>query len=376
MFGRDRYNEHEDSAAGGGLGGRIRSWRRRRFKKSSKSLSDRRWASRLIRRLAVVVGLFALVLFAIPRIVGEKEACGSPEHFSEYASELDQPLPLAFAPPADASVISRTDSQIAFSSNRDGDWELYVMNADGSGQTRLTFDEGLDDSPSWSPDGRRIAFTSRRDGNSEIYVMDADGSSQRRLTFQDGSDWHPRWSPLGDQIAFTSARDGTTEVYTVNPDGGAPERVTGQRGNWESRASWSPDGSQLAFFQSDKNRRSIGGITVADGDGRNATRLTFNRYADNEPTWSPNGSQIAFVTTVRGHPVVCVMDIDGKNQKRITLTLENHTNPAWSPDGSLIAFTAKIGETYSIFLIESDGSNPRRLTIGAGHNKMPAWSPS
>ena len=89
-----------------------------------------------------------------------------------------------------------------------------------------------------------------------------------------------------------------------------------------------------------------------------------------------NGSQIAFVTTVRGHPVVCVMDIDGKNQKRITLTLENHTNPAWSPDGSLIAFTAKIGETYSIFLIESDGSNPRRLTIGAGHNKMPAWSPS
>ncbi len=374
MFGRDYYDEHENRESG--LAGGLQSWRRRRSRRSSKSLSDGRWAFRLTRRLVVVVGIFAVGVFALPYIFGEKESCGSPEHFAEYASELDPPLPLAFAPPADSSVISRTGSQIAFSSNRDGDWEIYVMNADGSGQTRLTFDDGLDDSPSWSPDGLQIAFTSRRHGNSEIYVMDADGANQRRLTVHDSSDWHPRWSPLGDRIAFTSTRDGSTEVYTVSPDGGTTERVTGQRGDWEARASWSPDGSQMAFFQSDKDRRWIGGITVADGDGGNAARLTFNRHFDNEPTWSPDGSQIAFVTTVRGHPVLCVMDTDGSNQRRITLTLENHSNPAWSPDGSYIAFTARIDEIFNIFLIESDGSNPRRLTIDAGHNKMPAWSPS
>ncbi len=85
-------------------------------------------------------------------------------------------------------------SRIAFSSDRDGNYEIYVMNADGSGQTRLTDNEALEWFPTWSPDGRRIAFSSDRDGNWDIYVMNADGSGQTRLTDNEGWDLLPSWS--------------------------------------------------------------------------------------------------------------------------------------------------------------------------------------
>src|SRR5207248_3000848 len=98
--------------------------------------------------------------------------------------------------------------QIAFTSGRDGNDEIYVMNADGSGQVNLTNNPALDQVPAWSPDGSKIAFTSGRDGNDEIYVMNADGSSQVNLTNTPGYDEVPLWSPDGTKIVFLSDRDG------------------------------------------------------------------------------------------------------------------------------------------------------------------------
>ena len=102
----------------------------------------------------------------------------------------------------------RRVGQIAFTSERDGNWEIYVMNADGTGERRLTSSAGDDMLPVWSPDGSRIAFTSTRDGNGEVYVMNADGSDQTNLTNHPGADGGPRWSPDGTRIAFTTDRDG------------------------------------------------------------------------------------------------------------------------------------------------------------------------
>jgi hypothetical protein len=108
---------------------------------------------------------------------------------------------------AQATATARAQAgRIAFASNRDGNWEIYVMNADGSGQINLTNNPADDGVPSWSPDGRRIAFVSNRDGNLEIYVMNADGSSGQinRLTNNPADDVVPSWSPDGRRIAFDS----------------------------------------------------------------------------------------------------------------------------------------------------------------------------
>ncbi|MEE8369222.1 MAG: hypothetical protein V3S00_00470, partial [Dehalococcoidia bacterium] len=114
-----------------------------------------------------------------------------------------------FGATAAAPAQAQETGKIAFVSDRDGNLEIYAMNADGSGQTNLT--GGSD--PAWSPDGSRIAFTSDRDGNGEIYSMEADGSGLTRLTNNPAFDGASAWSPDGSRIAFTSRRDGNLEVY-------------------------------------------------------------------------------------------------------------------------------------------------------------------
>jgi TolB protein len=109
--------------------------------------------------------------------------------------------------------------QIVFGSSRDGDFEIYVMNADGSAVRRLTRSPGLDVRPAWSPDGKRIAFTSNRDGNYEIYVMDADGSRLHRITNHPDRDDYAAWHPDGRRLAIVSERAGRSDLYLIDvPD--------------------------------------------------------------------------------------------------------------------------------------------------------------
>jgi hypothetical protein len=124
------------------------------------------------------------------------------------------------------SAWSPDGTEIAFSSDRDGNYEIYVMNADGSDQIRLTNNSANDRFPAWSPDGTEIAFSSDRDGDFEIYVMNADGSDQIRLTNNSANDDYPAWSPDGTKITFSSDRDGNHEIYVMNADGSDQIRLT------------------------------------------------------------------------------------------------------------------------------------------------------
>ena len=273
------------------------------------------------------------------------------------------------------TIVPQTHSRIVFASNRDGNDEIYVMNPDGSGQTRLTDNSAADGSPSWSPDGHRIVFHSGRDGNADIYVMNADGSGQTRLTDNRAADGSPSWSPDGHRIAFTSTRDENYNIYVMNADGSDQTRLTNNPA-WDFSPSWSPDGRRIAFTS---NRDENYNIYVMNADGSDQTRLTNNPAWDFSPSWSPDGRRIAFISTRDGNPEIYVMNADGSDQMRLTDNPASDSRPSWSPDGCRIVFQSNrddpdpndritINDIYVMNVCET------RLTNNSGSNGAPSWS--
>ena len=190
--------------------------------------------------------------------------------------------------------------RIAFVTDRDGNPEIYVMNADGTDQTRLTTNPASDSYPTWSPDpsdAARIAFTSTRDGDPEIYVMHADGTDQTRLTFSAGVDQRPDWHPQGERIAFESFRDGNYELYAMDADGGRLTRLTFHRAP-DTEASWKPNGKSLAFSSGQAGAADIFAFrTNRQGRRRHPRgrhRLIRDDRDNHNPAWAPDGRQMAF----------------------------------------------------------------------------------
>ncbi|MCE2396148.1 PD40 domain-containing protein [Candidatus Poribacteria bacterium] len=229
-------------------------------------------------------------------------------------------------------------ARIAFGSDRDGNPEIYVMDADGRNQQRLTENLNNDWSPSWSPDDKRIAFVSNRDGhfNYEIYVIDADGGNEQRLTNNPDEDKFPSWSPDGKRIVFSARRAGhfenkfaiTEEIYVMDADGRNQQRLTENLfSDWYP--SWSPDGKRITFASDRKGDLQNFEIYVMDANGRNQQRLTNNRHQDWKPSWSPDGKRIAFSSQRDGNYEIYVMDADGENQRNLTNNSHSDGSPAW-----------------------------------------------
>ena len=236
------------------------------------------------------------------------------------------------------------DSKIAFTSDRDGNAEIYVMNADGSNQTRLTNNTTGDWGPAWSPDGARIAFTSDRDDNWAIYVMNTDGSNQARLTNNTTGDWWPAWSPDGTRIAFSSARDGNWAIYVMNSDGSNQTQLTAA--DWGP--AWSPDGSRIAFAS---DQGATAEIYVMNADGSNQTRLTENPASDYKLAWSPDSTRIAFTSERDGNREIYVINADGSNPTRLTNNTAGDWWPAWSP--ILVPAPTPITPEYTSIQVDS-----------------------
>jgi Tol biopolymer transport system component len=256
------------------------------------------------------------------------------------------------------------NGRIAFDSRRDGAPEIYVMSADGSGQTNLTQNEAFDAWPAWSPDGTRIAFETLRDGDREIYVMNADGSAQANLTNHPGLDGSAAWSPDGTRIAFVSFRDGNFEICVMNADGSGQVNLTNHPA-LDGAPAWSPDGSRIAFAS---ERDGIREIYVMDADGSGQTRLTNDTYFDSLPDWSPDGTRIAFHSE-RGDLDIYVMNADGSDP---TLLIPSAADPSWSPDGTRIAFL----RGTDIHAANADGSAQVNLTNTPTFDGAPHWGPA
>jgi len=291
---------------------------------------------------------------------------------------------------AKTAVAVAGGGEIAFYSERDGDAEIYLMNDDGSNQRPLTDNDVDDVCPAWSPDGTQLLFvTARHDPNPgscfpecryEIYVMNADGTDQRRLTEDAANDFHPIWSPDGAQIAFVSDRDGNNEIYVMDADGGNPRRLTDEPAA-DMRPFWSPDGTQIVF---NSERDGNWEIYLMDADGSNQRRLTEGSEWELFPAWSPDGTEIAYfmAPSGSGRPDVYVMAAPSgtgtsvPNARQLTNHPRVDEDPAWSPDGTQIAFQSSRDGNFEIYVMEADGSNQRRLTDDPGGDYWPAWRPS
>jgi Tol biopolymer transport system component len=205
-----------------------------------------------------------------------------------------------------------------------------VMNADGSDPLDLTDLADVSDGfPAWSPDGSQIAFTSRRDGNNEIYLMDPYGHNLKRLTFNPTDDFAPAWSPDGKQLAFLSDRDAQTGVYSIyimNAAASWVKRLTNDGGN-DYTPAWSPDGSTIVFRSDHNGQADLYSVSV---DGTNLTNLT-NTPKSNEwsPSWSPDGTLIAFQTDRDGNWEIYTMQANGADPVNFTNNPADDEMPYW-----------------------------------------------
>lgn len=258
------------------------------------------------------------------------------------------------------------DLRIAFDSTRDGDNEIYAINADGTELLRLTYDPARDVGPRWSPDGRSIVFTSDRDGDSEVYVMDALGANLRRLTNDPAEDVDPRFSPDGSRIAWASGRAGSLDIHVMGVDGSNVRRVTDHPGD-EKAPAFSPDGRRIVFeaqIDSRGDPRAVDLYVVdLEGDGE-PRRLNDALTYDAEPDWSPDGSRIAFSSAREDewNREIRVMNADGSGERNLTRAAGMDWSPRWSPDGSKILFRSDRAGAPDLYVMDADGSNLRRVT--------------
>lgn len=273
---------------------------------------------------------------------------------------------------------------LAFVSERDGNPEIYRMNADGTGLARLTNHPGSDIDPAWSPDGKRIAFVSDRDGSPNIYVMNADGTNVVRRTV-DGTNDSPAWSPDGKKIVFSSLRGGWFSLYTMDVDGnwGAPTRVGPDTG-WNAYPSWSPDGKRIVFTSDFRAYDFAYDLLSINADGSDQQWLLLgpffspNQRYYYQAAWSPDGSKIALVECQNSREYcfpgssVSITNADGSGLRNVAASA-GYSSPAWSPDGRFIAFGIQPCNTCegSIRVVSADGTH-RGLITSDGYS--PSWT--
>lgn len=183
--------------------------------------------------------------------------------------------------------------RLAVQSFRDGNWEIYFGSDNAYAvHSRLTADPAADIEPRLSPDATRIVFTSKRSGNYDLWLINVDGSGLRQLTNDPATDSAPAWSPDGTQIAFASSRGGNSDVYVMKADGSAVSRLT-TNADYDGEPAWSPDGTLIAFI----SRRSAGAadyfLYTMTAQGGDPLLRSATPYAS-RPNWSPDGTRILF----------------------------------------------------------------------------------
>jgi len=291
--------------------------------------------------------------------------------------------PTATSIPTDTPIPSATPTpipdfgtgNIAFTSNRDGNAELYSMNTQSFAVMRLTVSPGAEMYPAWSPDYSKLAYTSNIDGNFDIYIMNADGTNIVKLTTSPATDQFPTWSPDGQWIAFSTDRDGNLEIYKIRVDGSELVNLTNNPAD-DTEPNWFTTGGVLfgeerILFTS--NRDGNQEIYMMKSDGSDQVNITNSPSNEILANGSPDGNQVLFVSDRDGNLDVYRMLVDGTQQVNLTNNPAKDTYPSWSPDQRWVAFSTSRDGKSEIYAMKPDGSELFNMTKNPADDVFPAW---
>jgi TolB protein len=279
--------------------------------------------------------------------------------------------------------------EIAFLTRRDGDWEVYLRCADGR-ELNLTSHPASDYGFSWSPDGARLAFSTDRDGNREIYALELATGRLENLTRHPAEDVQPDWSPDGRHLAFVSDRVATApdpanraDLWRLELASGATLRLT-RNELYEESPDWSPDGERLAFSRIVP--AGAGGAEGGDGDaelfeiGGDASgerRLLARPGFDSGASWTPDGGRILFHGRAARSMEILELDLATGAVRPLTDDDRDDWQPRSSPDGAEIAWcTGERGKALDLWIMSRSGGDARRFVEHPARDEAPEARPA
>ena len=279
-------------------------------------------------------------------------------------------------PTATDSVAPNLNGLIVFESNRDGNSEIYVMNAFDQTVTRMTDNPAVDMQPALAPDALQIVYVTNQDGNNEVYLTGVDRRTPMNLTNNPADDQNPTWSPDGKWVAFTSNRDGNPEIYVMRSDGSELRNITNNPGS-DTQPSWfsSPGllGSQ-EWIVFTSNRDGNQEVYKIKPDGSGLTNLTNNPANDYSPAGYIKGNLLAFVSDRDGNPEVYVMGTDGSAQRNLTNSPSQDLEPSFKTGGGWITFSTDREGTLEIYVIQDNGMGAFNMSRSpTGQDRHPNW---
>lgn len=262
-----------------------------------------------------------------------------------------------------------------FTSNRDGNSEIYALNLASQAQTRLTANTAQDIQPALAPDSLRMAYASNQEGNNEIYLGGTDGRIPLNLTANAADDQQPDWSPDGNWIVFTSNRDGNQEIYVMRSDGTQVRNITNNAGNdfsptWFTVGGLFGSEDWIAFTSTRDGNQEIYKIRP---NGTGLTNLTNNPAHDYAPSGFANGQTLAFVSERDGNPEIYTINQNGGAATNVTNNPGRDLEPAFASNGSWIAFSSDREGSLEIYVIAPQGGTAHNLTRSPAQDRLPDW---